>query len=755
VATITEIYHFLRLLYAKVGIQHCPVSGEPVVSQTEEAILQSHKAESKKGKITLLAPVIRGRKGYHTDVAAWAAKRGYTKLLVDKQFKDTEGFQRLERFVEHDIDVVIAESPSAKELPERVGEALKIGKGTLRLLNGKNKIRPYSTARVSLATGRSFEEPDPSHFSFNSPRGWCPECRGYGQIASSRRRSHRDEGFNSEAEAEIAHERKLDKSDKNELIICPECFGTRLNETARYVYLQDQLSLPALTNHSVLDAKALIESLTFDGRDKLIARDILPELTQRLHFLSEVGLGYLSLDRSANTLSGGEAQRIRLAAQLGSNLRGVLYILDEPTIGLHPRDNVKLLDTLRALQQKGNSLLIVEHDEETMARADHQIHLGPGAGRLGGELVDAGSIPQPSFPEPPRRSIAAKKTRNAWLRLKGCTHNNLKWVDAAIPLGRLTLLTGVSGCGKSSLMRGTIKPAFDSLTKSSVEETWQSLSGFQNIKACYEVDQTPIGKTSRSCPATYVKLFDEIRKLFALLPEARMRGFDAGRFSFNNKEGQCPDCKGNGRIKLEMDFLPPTWIDCEGCQGDRYNPATLEVTYHGRNIGEVLRMTIGEAAEFFSAVPKLGKTLSLLADTGLGYLQLGQPSPTLSGGEAQRIKLVSQLIKGRSPKAALSGFKHANLYLIEEPSIGLHADDVAKLIDVLHRLVEEGHTVVVIEHHMDIAAQADYILDLGPEAGSDGGKIVTQGTPEHITKSKTSRTAPFLKEALMPLRNSS
>lgn len=748
VATITEIYHFLRLLYAKVGIQHCPVSGQPVVSQTEEAILRAVRAEARKGPITLLAPVIRGRKGFHTDVAKAAAKQGYTKLLVDKQFKETEGFKRLERFVEHDIDIVISEGPSPRELAEKVAEALRIGKGTFRILDAKKSIRPFSTARVSLATGRSFEDPDPSHFSFNSPRGWCRECRGYGQISVATKRHSRDDGFNSEAEAEIDHERKLDKADDTELITCPSCDGARIHEVARHVFLQDQLSLPHLTSLAVVEAKSLIESLSFAGRDKLIARDILPELTQRLHFLAEVGLGYLSLDRSANTLSGGEAQRIRLAAQLGSNLRGVLYVLDEPTIGLHPRDNVKLLDTLRALQQKGNSLLIVEHDEETMARADTQIHLGPGAGRLGGELVSADCITVDPFQKPPRRKLPAKNSRNGWLRVKGCHRNNLKNVDVAIPLGRLTVLTGVSGCGKSSLMRGTIKPAFDSHSKKSAEKTWKSLSGFQSLKACYEVDQTPIGKTSRSCPATYVKLFDEIRKIFALLPEARMRGFDAGRFSFNNKAGQCSDCKGNGRIKLEMDFLPPTWVDCEACDGDRYNPATLEVTYNGRNIGEVLRMTIGESAEFFSAVPKLSKTLALLADTGLGYLQLGQPSPTLSGGEAQRIKLVSQLIKGRSPKTALSGVKIANLYLIEEPSIGLHARDVAKLVDVLHRLVEEGHTVVVIEHHMDLAAQADYLIDIGPEAGAEGGQIVAQGVPEQVANNKKSQTAPFLTEAL-------
>ena len=781
VATITELYHFLRLLYAKVGTQHCPQSGEPVISQTEDTILQTLKAEAKKGPITLLAPVIRGRKGYHTDVAAWAGRQGYTQLLVDKQFKDIEGFQRLERFVEHDIDVVVwsvglqpASKATSKLLAEKLTQALKIGKGTCKLLTSNKKFHTLSTARVSPTTGRSFEEPDPSHFSFNSPRGWCKTCRGYGHITTSRTRIDTS-AFNSVSEAEIDYDRKLDKVDETELVICPGCYGTRLNEAARHVYLEGSISLPALSSLSVVAAKETIEQLTFTGRDKLIARDILPELTQRLHFLDEVGLGYLSLDRSANTLSGGEAQRIRLAAQLGSNLRGVLYVLDEPTIGLHPRDNVKLLETLRTLQQKGNSLLIVEHDEETMARADTQINIGPGAGRLGGEIIDvrgASSSPKTKpkskrqtsgleapftssspFPQPPRRKIPAKNSAKGWLKIKGCTQNNLKNIDAALPLGRLTVLTGVSGCGKSSLMRGCIGPAAVAGASSSHKQTkdpkpYKSASGFKAIKACYEVDQTPIGKTSRSCPATYVKLFDEIRKLFALLPEARMRGFDQGRFSFNNKDGQCPDCKGNGRIKLEMDFLPATWIDCDACEGERYNPATLEVTYNGKTIGEVLRMTIAESADFFSAVPKLSKTLRLLTDTGLGYLQLGQPSPTLSGGEAQRIKLVSQLIKGRSPKAALSGVKQANLYLIEEPSIGLHANDVAKLIDVLHRLVEEGHTVIVIEHHMDLAAQADYILDIGPEAGAEGGKIVAAGIPEQIAKSKSSRTASFLKAAL-------
>ena len=455
------------------------------------------------------------------------------------------------------------------------------------------------------------------------------------------------------------------------------------------------------------------------------------------------------MDRSADTLSGGESQRIRLAAQLGSNLRGVLYVLDEPTIGLHPRDNVKLLDTLSALRDRGNSLLVVEHDEETIARASHLIELGPGAGSTGGELT-FNSKPEPAHFTPsalkedyPRRTLPKVSAKTGWMKLSGCNANNLKDIDVRIPQARLTVLTGVSGCGKSSLMRGCIAVAAGK-PSSSKNKPYKSASGFSKIKHTFEVDQTPIGKTSRSCPATYVKLLDSIRQIFAQLPDARTRGFTASRFSFNNAEGQCAECKGNGRIKLEMDFLPTTWVPCEACHEMRYNSATLEIRYNGKNIGDVLKMSIREAVDFFSAHAKIHRTLSLLNETGLGYLQLGQPSPTLSGGEAQRIKLVSELTKGRKSvtKAAL---QNNNLYLIEEPSIGLHEDDVQKLIDVLHRLVDEGHTVIVIEHHTTIMAEADYIIDIGPEAGEQGGKIVSQGTPEHVSKSKTSRTAPFLK----------
>ncbi len=736
--TVTEIYHFLRLLYAKLGIQHCPDSGEAVISQTADTIEGQIRQLRKKHKnLLILAPLVRARKGYHTDVAAAAARKGISRLLVDGALVDTEGFQPLKRYQAHDIYAVC----------DTVEQALQLGKGTCMALSNKpstkgaTELQTFSSARVSPVTGRSFEEPDPHHFSFNSHRGWCPTCRGYGTISLASGRRGKAHPFNSELEAEI-HE-TLNASDPESRQTCPDCHGARLREDSRHILIHGE-PIHHINALSVIDAIKLLNQWKFSGRDKLISRDILPEIIQRLHFLSHVGLGYLQLDRSADTLSGGESQRIRLAAQLGSNLRGVLYVLDEPTIGLHPRDNIKLLDTLESLRQRGNSLLVVEHDEETIARAHTLIELGPGAGVEGGRLV------QPTPPTLPKRShtrrpLPKATAKGGWLRLTGCNANNLKNIDVRIPLFRLSVLTGVSGCGKSSLMRGCLSHAAGN--HSSRGASYNSKSGFKAIKSCFEVDQSPIGKTSRSCPATYVKLLDTIRQLFAQLPEARARGFTASRFSFNNPEGQCPECKGNGRIKLEMDFLPTTWVHCEACHEMRYNAATLEIRYNAKNMGEVLRMNIREAAEFFSAVPKLHRTLSLLADTGLGYLQLGQPSPTLSGGEAQRIKLVSELTKGR---ARIPGSKahHANLYLIEEPSIGLHQQDVDKLIDVLHRLVDEGHTVVVIEHHTAIMAEADYLIDIGPEAGEQGGRIISQGTPEHVARSKTSRTAPFLREAL-------
>jgi excinuclease ABC subunit A len=769
VATVTELWNFIRLLYSKLGTLYCPECNVPVEKQSLAAIENHILKELKKGPVKILAPLIRGKKGYHTEIAEWAIKHGFTTLLVDKQFKQAEDFTRLERFIEHDIDVVAADfirHAKPKDLADVVTRALQIGKGLIKLFTADKKFILLSTQASCPCCNSSYEELDPRLFSFNSPHGWCKECRGHGRVP--KRRQHLDTSrFDSVLEAELDADRSIERMEDTELIVCPTCNGSRINSIGAAVRLKDT-SIAKLSQLSIFEASFHFEGLKFtDSREKLISRDIIPEISQRLSFLQEVGLGYLHLNRSGNTLSGGESQRIRLAAQLGSNLRGVLYVLDEPTIGLHPRDNAALLKTLTALRDQGNSVIIVEHDEDTIAAADHLIDLGPGAGRLGGEIVYEGKPPKisnsksqiPNLNSPTLRALLnpiihpirgerrAVAKSHPFLKISGCHANNLKSIDVAIPLSRLTVLSGISGSGKSTIMHQCVAAVFNRQAK---QKPFSKVSGEKSIKAIYEVDQSPIGKTSRSCPATYVKVFDHIRALFAQLPEARMRGFDASRFSFNTEGGRCPNCKGNGRVKLEMDFLPSTWVHCEECNGMRYNPATLEITFKGKDIGQVLAMTIDEASIFFESQPRISAPLKLMADTGLGYLQLGQPSPTLSGGEAQRIKLVSELIKGRGTKATLNNasLTTRNLYLIEEPTVGLHHEDIRRLIDILHRLVDEGHTVVVIEHHMAVAAEADWILDIGPEAGENGGQIVAQGTPETITKSKSSRTAPFLKIAL-------
>ncbi|MBN8460752.1 MAG: excinuclease ABC subunit UvrA [Verrucomicrobia bacterium] len=776
VATVTELWNFIRLLYSKLGTPHCPDCRIPVARQSVAAIEKLLLERLAEGGVAVFAPLIRGRKGYHTDIGEWAARHGFGRLLVDGEIRDSAERLRLERFREHDIDVEVAafarlgRDSSSGSRAEAINKALGIGKGILKLRNAGGKIELLSTKSSCPGCNRSFDDLDPRLFSFNSPHGWCPSCRGHGRVPRKRYQIDMSR-FDSVLAAELDADRAIERMEDTELVECPACHGHRLNPVAAAVTLE-RTRIADLANLSIDRAAEHFAGLAFDGgRDSQIARDILPEIRQRLEFLREVGLGYLQLDRSANTLSGGESQRIRLAAQLGSNLRGVLYVLDEPTIGLHPRDNVSLLRTLTNLRDHGNSLIVVEHDEDTIAAADHLVDLGPGAGRLGGEVVYQGSPPKPGasaavvrrHPDSPTWRALTMEIRHPMrgkrrtvskdhpaLGLSGCVANNLKSADVRIPLGRLTVLTGISGSGKSSLMHGCVAVAASGARKAKDQLPFAKATGFEQIKSCYEVDQSPIGKTSRSCPATYVKVFDDIRALFAQLPEARVRGYEASRFSFNTEGGRCPDCNGNGRVKLEMDFLPPTWVPCETCRSERYNPATLEVTFRGRNIGQVLDMTIDEAAVFFESQPRIAAPLRLLADTGLGYLQLGQPSPTLSGGEAQRIKLVSELTKGRSIKQRLNDAARAgrNLYLIEEPTVGLHREDVQRLIEVLHRLVDEGHTVVVIEHHMAVAAEADWIIDLGPEAGEGGGRVVAQGPPEKIVAHKSSRTAPFLKPFL-------
>ncbi|MGI8431447.1 MAG: excinuclease ABC subunit UvrA, partial [Chthoniobacterales bacterium] len=645
-----------------------------------------------------------------------------------------------------------------------VQRALQIGRGTAHLLDAKNRLTVMSTEMSCPGCGRAFEELDPRLFSFNSPHGWCETCNGFGEIWNEKVQRNEEETGDSALENELNAERQFESVEEGEAESCPDCHGSRLNAVARHVRVQEK-TIDHFAARSAAEALTLIGKLRFRGTHKIIAADIVPEIEQRLHFMDNVGLGYLALGRSAKTLSGGESQRIRLAAQLGSNLRGVLYVLDEPTIGLHSRDNKRLLETLTALREKGNSLVIVEHDEETMRRADHIIDLGPGAGVHGGEVVAQGTLRdikevsasqtgrclREPLCHPVRKSRRSLGEVAAWLEIEDAHANNLKHVDVKFPIGRLSVTTGISGSGKSTLMRSVLLPAVrDALDRK--RKPTAKIKGADALEAIYEVDQSPIGKTSRSTPATYIKVFDEIRNLFAQLPVSRVRGYTASRFSFNTEGGRCETCVGQGVLKLEMSFLPSSYVPCEDCGGKRYNAQTLEVLYHDKSIGDVMEMTIAQAADFFAANQKIARPLGLLVDTGLGYLKLGQPSPTLSGGEAQRLKLATKLTRGvgravnermrkmRTPKSTL--------YLLEEPTIGLHMADVELLLNVIHRLVDDGNTVIVIEHNLTVIAEADYVVDIGPEAGSLGGEVVAAGTPEEVAKNRVSRTAPFLREVL-------
>lgn len=810
VATVTEVYHFIRLLFARLGTQYCPDCQLPVTAQTRDELGRTLLREGRRrGGVSLLAPVVRNRKGFHTDVGEWAARHGYPRLRADGKLYLTNERLRLDRFREHDVEIVTgrlerngvakADRDENKErvLPQQlIDETLKLGNGLLFALDNAGEISVHSTERACPKCGRSFPQLDPKNFSYNSSQGWCTRCRGFGELFYL---PDVDRGARADAIEESWYSWQEGNRE-----LCPDCEGARLNPLARAVRLDifgsasngrkiaQAPTIDGFSQMSVEAAAQVFHQVKLKGRSAVIARDILPEIRERLKFLCEVGLGYLQLGRGVPTLSGGESQRIRLAAQLGSNLSGVLYILDEPTIGLHARDNEQLLEALEKLKSRGNSVLVVEHDEETMRRADYIIDLGPGAGVHGGEVVAAGTLSEllrhpesitgkclrshKAYPSRgKRRPVARRPGESAgilpaeagpgqWLTIQRASKNNLKNITARFPLGRLVLVTGVSGSGKSTLIRECLLPALiDALKSRKSERRLQpaaprkisltagrtlSLEGYESVQTVYEVDQSPIGRTPRSIPATYVGFFDDIRQLFSQIPEARLRGYGPGRFSFNSAQGRCPECEGAGVIKLEMNFLPPAFVRCEVCGGTRFNRETLDIQYSGKNIAQVLELSVDEAMDFFSSVPRIKRPLQALCDTGLGYLKLGQTSPTLSGGEAQRVKLVTHLLAGLKEPDLFERFPRRNLFVLEEPTIGLHMADVQRLVDVLQRLVDAGHSVIVIEHNLDLIAEADWVLDLGPEGGAGGGEIVAEGTPEELARNKRSHTGRFLRSVL-------
>lgn len=815
VGTVTEIYDYLRLLFARVGIPHDPRTGEEIKRLSAEQVTQNILQEYEGEQITLLTPIITQKKGTHEQLVADLAKQGYTRVRIDGQLYRTDEEFNLERYVKHDIEAVEDRIRVSKESRSRLAEAversMQKGGQIVRVLDEEENTKTFSAFNAPENSSINYDKLEPRLFSFNSPFGACKRCHGIGNLMQfSEELVVPDKTLSLVDGAVAAWSKRIDgwrvkqiKKARNSIDVfaafedltveeqeyvlrgglgyegvlpmldrlyhqtdsdyrrrklenymieraCPVCEGKRLREEILAITVQEK-NIIEVTNLSIQEAYTFFTEYTVQQHQEVIVRPILKEVLERLQFLINVGLEYLTLSRSAGTLSGGEAQRIRLATQIGSNLMGVMYVLDEPSIGLHQRDNQKLIDTLKGLRDLGNTVIVVEHDEDTIQQADHVIDLGPGAGRHGGSIVAQGTPQEVAKSNSVTGAYLSghkaihipnkRRTTNEYITLTGCRENNLKNVRLEIPVGIFTCVTGVSGSGKSTLITTTLQRALRKQLMKTKETPGEhdTITIPASIEKVVEIDQSPIGRTPRSNPATYTKVFDDIRKLFSETKESRVRGYEQGRFSFNVKGGRCETCKGDGQIKIEMNFLPDVYVECEQCNGARYNEETLEIQYKGKTIAQVLDMTVEEALEFFSKHPSIKRKLKTLSDVGLDYIKLGQASTTLSGGEAQRIKLTRELAKqthGRS------------VYILDEPTTGLHFEDIKKLLKVLQRLVEKKNTIVVIEHNLDVIKSSDFIIDLGLEGGEKGGRIVATGNPEEVAEMNT-YTGKYLKRTLL------
>ena len=777
VGTVTEVYDFLRLLFARAATAYSYLSGQPMVKFTDEQIIDLLLHEYAGKKILLLAPLITGRKGHYKELFETIRKKGFMHVRVDGEVREIVAGMKLDRYKTHNIEVVVDRlkikgdnlEDDLRRLRQSVDRAMTQGNGIMLVADENDNARFFSRNLMCPETGLSYPEPAPHTFSFNSPSGWCPCCKGLGKIRSDEVQSAKEEIDEAiqqdnwwEQLSQIAAETEEEEEEKESYVECPECHGKRLSKEA----LSYRLGQYSIADLSAMDLDELIkvledipDSKDITDKQKAIATPILKEIIGRLRFMQSVGLSYLSLNRSSESLSGGESQRIRLATQIGSRLVNVLYILDEPSIGLHQRDNERLINSLKELRDMNNSVIVVEHDEQMMREADWIVDIGPKAGRLGGKVLFSGtpedllktdtltaqylkgSKTVTNVTDRPLtqtdRAADRPATPDRQIVLSGCTGNNLKNVTVRIPLGKMICVTGVSGSGKSSLINQTLYPILSQHFYRSKAQPlpYQSIEGIEFIDKVINVDQSPIGRTPRSNPATYTNVFNDIRELFAQLPEAKIRGWKTGRFSFNMKGGRCEECMGNGYKTIQMHFLPDVYIPCEMCGGQRYNRETLEVRWKGKNIADVLDMTVNQAVEFFEPQPKILRKIKTIQDVGLGYIKLGQASTSLSGGESQRIKLATELSRPSTGKT---------LYILDEPTTGLHFEDIHVLLGVLRRLVDKGNTVLIIEHNTDVIRACDWLIDLGPEGGRGGGTIVAEGTIEDLRNNKNSITGRFI-----------